>query len=251
MNFLVRRTLYTVTVFLSIAASSERARSQDDCFRPPVPVESLENVRDHLVLQTARASYVLPATATCFAVRRQTFGTVLSFAILNRFPDENATDAYVLIKSDRKLTSSPPIKLSLSRGDGWFLPGEGGLQSAAVGRMASEAFGGSIEEWNSAYGSAGGPADLAARLKVPWHAFATSALAMPSTVSAEFWKIGDAFDRAHGVRTNYLIRFSVNTSEKISTVPFQVYIQREVQQVELTLFSNIDALSGTYRFLIK
>ena len=53
------------------------------------------------------------------------------------------------------------------------------------------------------------------------------------------------------MQTNYLIRFSVNTSDKVSLVPFQVYAQREVQEVQLTMFSNIDALSGTYRFVIK
>jgi hypothetical protein len=249
MNFLARCGIRPLAVLIAIVAGSERAHSQGDCFRPPAPIESLDNARDHLVLQTRRASYVLPAA--CITVRRQTFGTVLSFAILNRFPEENATEAYIWIKSDRRLTSSPPVKLSLSRGDGWFLPSVGGQKPAALGRMASDPFAGSIEEWNSAHMSAGSPLDIAARLKVSWHAFATNAPGMPSTASPEFWKIDDSFDRSHGVRTNYLIRFSVNTGDKISTVPFQVYIQREVEQVDLTMFSNIDALSGTYRFLIK
>jgi hypothetical protein len=66
---------------------------------------------------------------------------------------------------------------------------------------------------------------------------------------ADFWKIAETFDRTHGVETSYLIRFTVNTSDKVSH--FQVYAQREVQEVKLTMFSNIDALSGTYRFILK
>ena len=61
----------------------------------------------------------------------------------------------------------------------------------------------------------------------------------------------DSFDRTHGVQTNYLIRFVVNTTGKVSLVPFQVYAQREVQEIQMTLYSNIEALAGTYRFVIK
>jgi hypothetical protein len=112
-------------------------------------------------------------------------------------------------------------------------------------------FSGTVEDWNAAHSSAGNPVDFASRLKIRWHAFATKDSNMPSTVPADFWKIGDAFDRTHGVQTNYLIRFTVNTADRVSLVPFQVYAQREVQEIQLTLFSNIDALSGTYRFVLR
>jgi hypothetical protein len=246
----LRPAICAVAVLATIGAALGRAHAQDDCFRPPTPVESLDNVRDYLVLQTERTSYAI--TAKCVVVRRQTFGTVLNFGIVNRFPAETAiSDAYVLIKSNRILTSAPPIKISLSRGDGWFLPNEGDRPPADADRMNYEPFPGTIEEWNSAHASAGGPADFAGRLKVKWHAFATGAPAMPSTVPAEWWKVSDKFDRDHGVRTNYLIRFAVNKGSKVSTVPFQVYAQREVERAEVTMLSNIDALSGSYRFQIK
>jgi hypothetical protein len=112
-------------------------------------------------------------------------------------------------------------------------------------------FPGSVEQWNAAHSSPGSPADFADRLKIQWHAFASKDLNSPSTIPASFWQIAETFDREHGVETNYLIRFTVNTSDKVSQIPFQVYAQREVQEVQLTLFSNIDALSGTYRFILK
>jgi len=249
-NLTLRPVICTVAVFATVGAAPGRAHAQDDCFRPPTPVESLDNVRDYLVLQTERTSYAI--TAKCVVVRRQTFGTVLNFGIVNRFPaDTPVNDAYILIKSNRILTSAPPIKISLSRGDGWFLPNEGSQPPADADRMNYEPFPGTIEEWNSAHASAGGPADFAGRLKVKWHAFATGAPGMPSTVPADWWKVSDKFDRDHGVRTNYLIRFAVNKSSKVSTVPFQVYAQREVESAEVTMLSNIDALSGSYRFQIK
>ena len=112
-------------------------------------------------------------------------------------------------------------------------------------------FPGTVEDWNAAHSSPGNPSEFADRLKIQWHAFAAPGSAMPSTIPADFWKISDAFDRTHGVQTNYLIRFAVNTTDKVSLVPFQVYVQQEVQEVQLTLYSNIEALSGTYRFVIK
>jgi hypothetical protein len=225
--------------------------AQQTCFRPPSPVSSLADVTELLALQTPkRSSYVI--SDTCQAVRRDTFGPTLNFVILNRFPEGTAvSDAYVFVKSYRVLTSAPPVKISLSRGDGWLLPKSREGQTADAARMAFVPFAGSVEEWNAAHSSAGSPADFADRLKVQWHAFASKDSGSPSTIPADFWKIAETFDRIHGVETNYLIRFTVNTSDKVSLVPFQVYVQREVQEVQLTLFSNIDALSGTYRFTLK
>jgi hypothetical protein len=118
--------------------------------------------------------------------------------------------------------------------------------------MNSEPFGGSIEAWNAAHTSEASPMELDERLKVSWHAFARKDLTMPSTVPSNFWEIESSFDRTHGVVTNYLVRFGVNTTDaKASIVPFQVYAQREVQQISLSLWSNIDALSGDYKFVIK
>lgn len=238
-------------IFVGTVAIADASLAQDTCFRPPSPVSSLDDVTELLALQTPkRSSYVI--SDTCQVVRRNTFGSVLNFAILNRFPEGTAvTDAYVFIKSYRILTSAPPVKISLSRGDGWQLPKANGGQSYDPGRMTFVPFSGSVEDWNAAHSLGGNPIDFADRLKVQWHAFASTNSGMSSTVPADFWKISDAFDRTHGVQTNYLIRFSVNTSDKVSLVPFQVYAQREVQEVQLTMFSNIDALSGTYRFVIK
>lgn len=229
------------------AAAYARA---EDCYRPPSPVESLDYVRENLVLQTARSSYVL--ADSCLVVRRKTFGTTLSFVILNRFPADTAVkDAYVLIKSVRILSSAPPIKISLSRGDGWFLPGKPEQKPAVADSMSYEPFSGSTESWNAAHQAPGTPPEINAKLQTQWHAYATSTPGDPSTVPIGFFKVDGGFDQAHGVQTNYLIRFSVNTGSTMSKIPFQVYVQRQVQQVELTLLSNIDALSGTYKFVIQ
>lgn len=228
-------------------AAAHPVLAQDECFRQPSRVD-IGVVTEPLLLRAGTADYLV--TEPCYTVSRRVFGTTLNFAILNRFPaGTTVTDAYVLIKSNRTLTTSPPVKVSLSRGDGWFLQERGAPGEA--GRMNSEPFTGTIDSWNAAHASPGSPLDLAQRLKLSWHAFATRALAMPSTVPIDFWKVEDTFDRVHGVRTNYLIRFAVNTTAKISPIPFQVYIQREVRHVELTMFSNIDALSGTYKFQVR
>src|ERR1700737_349895 len=240
-----------VSGLATTVAGGNSSLAQQTCFRAPSPVSSLADVTELLALQTPmRNSYVI--SDTCQIVRRDTFGSALNFVILNRFPEGTAvSDAYVFVKSYRILTSAPPVKISLSRGDGWLLPKPNGGQAADAGRMTFVPFPGSVEDWNAAHSFAGSPADFADRLKIQWHAFASKDSNSPSTIPAEFWKIDETFDRTHGVETNYLIRFTVNTSEKVSQVPFQVYTQREVQEVQLTLFSNIDALSGTYRFILK
>lgn len=233
-----------------ICAMSHPATSQDNCARPPVRVGSLENVAEPMIIRTGRADFAV--TGSCHTVRRSTFGTTLGFGIVNRFPEgSEVSDAYVFIKSYRILNSSPPIKLSLSRGDGWFLQGQGETPPTAAPRMAFEPFPDTVEKWNSAHASPGTPSALGTRLGMRWHAFTSVSATNASTIPIDFWKVPDSFDRIRGVQTNYLIRFAVNTSNKISIVPFQVYIQPAVTQVELTLFSNIDALSGTYRFIVE
>jgi hypothetical protein len=212
-------------------------------------VGSLENVVEPIILQTRRAYFVV--TKTCHTVRRSTFGTTLRFGILNQFPEgTGVSDAYVFIKSYRVLNSSPPIKLSLSRGDGWTLQGQGETPPTAAPRMEFEPFPDTIEKWNSAHELPGTPFELGTRLGVRWHAFTTTSGTSSSTVPIGFWRVPDDFDRIHGVQTNFLIRFKVNTSNRVSIVPFEVFIQPAVTQFELTLFSNIDALSGTYKFIV-
>lgn len=251
MNRAIKIAMGAAALLVGTLAMAELSLAQETCFRPPSPVSSLDDVTELLALQTPkRSSYVI--SDTCQVVRRNTFGSILNFAIVNRFPEGTAvTDAFVFIKSYRILTSNPPVKISLSRGDGWLLSKTAGGQSSDLARMAFVPFPGTVEDWNAAHSSPGNPSEFADRLKIQWHAFAAPGSAMPSTIPADFWKISDAFDRTHGVQTNYLIRFAVNTTDKVSLVPFQVYAQQEVQEVQLTLYSNIEALSGTYRFVIK
>jgi len=117
--------------------------------------------------------------------------------------------------------------------------------------MDDEPYVGSLEGWNAAHSMSGDPLDFLDRLKVKWHAYAREDKAFPSTFLPEFWKIDRSFDRTHAVITNYLLRFDVNPSDTVSTIPFEVYLQREVTQIELTIYSNIEALSGQYRFVVE
>jgi hypothetical protein len=245
-----RLAKFGLVAALSSFAAMSSAYCADECFQPPARVGSLSHVSAPFLLQTGRAIYVV--RSTCHTVSRRIFGSTLSFALLNRFRTDTAvTEAFVFVKSSRIFSTSPPIKISLSRGDGWFVESGASRQVGSAPRIAFEPFVDSIEKWNEAHATPGSPIELASKLKVNWHAYASRAPAMPSTVPVEFWKIEDTFNRAHGVRTNYLLRFDVNTTAEGSVVPFQVYIQPEVLEVEITMLSNIDAFSGTFRFLIR
>lgn len=227
-----------------------RASADDRCFRQPSQVENLENTSEHLILRSRRSNYLLEDS--CIVIERRTFGKTLDFAIRNRFPaDTQVSTAYLFIKSDRTLATEPPVKVSLSRSDGWFLELGKGRKPSPGDRMNFEPYQGSVKDWNTAHATPGDPAAIDERLRTDWHAFATDAPSMPSTVPIDYWQITEPFDITHDVRTNYLVRFAVNTGSGNSMVPFQVYIQPAVKSVQLTIFSNIDELSGTYKFIIK
>ena len=97
----------------------------------------------------------------------------------------------------------------------------------------------------------GSPEAFGTRLGIRWHAFATQDRSTSSTLLLDFCKVPPDFDLVHGVQTKYLIKFNVNTGSKLSLVPFQIYAQPEVREITMTLFSNIDALSGKYRFVLR
>jgi hypothetical protein len=235
---------------LALIAITDRGRAQDACFQRPTPVERLQDVRTHrLVLTDARGRYYV-IDGSCFTLDRGQFPGVLYFSLLNSFSKDFAvTSGYVFIKSNRTFSNSPPERLLLSRGDGWFFPSTSG--STALVRMNFEPFSGSIEAWNAAHSNEGDPIALSRRLEVRWHAFAQRDMTSPSTRSLDFWKVDDSFDRTHGVITNYLLRFDVNTSDKVGLIPFQVYLQNAVQQIDLTIYSNVEVFSGQYKFIIQ
>jgi hypothetical protein len=243
-------TYLALAVALQVLVPTRQAAGDDQCYREPSPIESLADTSEHLILKSPRSYYVLQSS--CIVIERRTFGNTLNFSVLNRFPkDTQVSKAFLFVKSDRTLTTSPHIKVSLSRGDGWFLNSNKGQRPKPVVKMNFEPYQGTVKDWNNAHSKRGGPLAVDDRIEIPWHAFATDASSLPSTVPIDYWKITEPFDVKHDVRTNYLIRFTVNTDSANSLIPFQVYIQPAVKEVKLTIFSNIDALSQTYRFIIK
>jgi hypothetical protein len=185
-------------------------------------------------------------------IRRDRFGDVLEFTLINRFSAElGIATGYVWIRSIRTFTTAPPVKFSLSRSLGWFTQNslKGGVSPGR--EMKFEPYKGSVESWNAAHADSGNPYDFYMRLNTAWHAYAVSDSTLPSSDFPEFWRVKDSFDRVHGVITNYLVRFTVNTDLSVSPVPFQVFLQPEVRQIELEIESNLSPLSGRYTFIVQ
>lgn len=237
-----------IATFTILIAS--QARADEFCNWRPRDVDTAFDIRNTtLLLSTRHDTYGI--YNDCVTIVRRQFGTVLNFAVVNRFPaDIGIKSGYILVKSVRLLSSQPLIKLSLSRGGGWYLPAAGSSLKSAP-EMNYQPFRGTIETWNAAHSKPGGPADFAQRLGASWHAYATQDMSLASSDAVDFWKVGDGFDRVHGVITNYLMRFDVNTGTKLSTVPFKVFLQKQVQQIELHIVSSIDSLSGDYKFIVR
>lgn len=225
------------------------AHAEEFCNWRPRQIEDPTDVRGTtLLLVTDRET--LGIYNNCVTILRRQFGSILNFALVNRFPEgTSATSAYALVKSTRLLSSSPPVKITLSRGKGWILPGTDG-KVVPQGEF-SRPYRGSIEDWNKAHDSLGTPEEISQRLRVPWHSYATADLGLSSTDYADFWKIDPSFDRMHSVSTHYLLRFDVNTGRYVSNILFQVALQPEVDQIRLNIQSSMESLSGEFKFMVR
>lgn len=234
-----------------VVATAFPIRAQEFCGWRPRDIADPTDIRGTtLTLSTARDTFGI--YNDCVTIIRRQFGSSLNFGLVNRFsPDVGIKSGYVLIKSIRMLSNSPPIKVSLSRGGGWtiFEKDDGPPKPARL--MYFEPYRGTIDSWNAAYANPGSPSEFATRLHTPWHAYADIERTVASSDFADFWKVEGTFDQVHGVITNYLIHFDINTDPKVSLIPFSVFLQPEVQQFELRILSGPESLSGTYKFVVK
>jgi hypothetical protein len=117
--------------------------------------------------------------------------------------------------------------------------------------MNFEPYRGTIESWNDAHSKPGTPLDFGERLHSPWHAYADVDKIVASSDTPDFWKVNSTFDQVHGVITNYLLHFDVNTESRVSLIPFTVFIQPEVQRFELRIISSPESLNGSYKFVVQ
>jgi hypothetical protein len=245
MKILVHIALISVSmVFLP-------AKAEEFCEWRPRDIANPADIRGTtLVLTTDRDTFGI--YNSCVTILRRQFGGSLNFALVNRFSKNiGITTGYAFVKSIRILSSSPPIKLSLTRGGGWitFQKENGPPKPARV--MNFEPYRGTIESWNDAYSKPGTPLDFGERLHSPWHAYADVDKIVASSDTPDFWKVNSTFDQIHGVITNYLLHFDVNTEPIVSQIPFTVFIQPEVQRFELLIISNPESLNGTYKFVVQ
>jgi hypothetical protein len=219
------------------------AHAQENCARP-TPVNSLDNIKyNYLALKSPRGVYAIDNH--CILVNRREFAKILKFMVLP--VGTKSTTAALYIKSYRTFTNTQRIPIKLSRGDGWFLSDSPDGTAAVQARLDDKPYTGTVQEWNAAYSTAGTPLDFKDRLKVSWHAYADDQKSMASTDDQAYWAASADFDFSHGTLTAYLLRFPANSQ---SAIPFEVYMQDEVKEVDLILSSNVEALAGEYKFII-
>jgi hypothetical protein len=226
--------------FFLVATFSSSAESQ--CRRPTL-VENLKDIRsNYLALKSITRLYVIDTE--CIILSRENFAKILLFKIL---PVPSDIDKVVVfIKSYRTFSVSPPDKIKVSRGGEWFLPGSSGAK--AVSKVPDEPYPGTIATWNESHSSTGSPEQVNDKLKLDWHAYGTDDSKLPSTRKMNYWLASGDFDFSKGTLTNYLIAFPPNSK---SEIPFDVNLQNEVRSIELTIDSNVEALSGRYKFVIE
>jgi len=220
------------------------AHAQENCKRP-TPVDALGDIQsNYLALKSRNVSYAIDSP--CIILDRQAFPKILSFFILPL--DVGPTTTLIFIKSYRTFTNSPPDKIKVSRSDGWFFSDSPQGKAVIQQRLDDEPYSDTLVAWNSAHSTAGTPQEFKDRLKVIWHAYADEEKHLPSTRNPSYWKTKTDFDFGHGTLTAYLLRFPSNSK---TPIPFNVYLQDAVQQIELTLDSNVEALSGEFKFTVQ
>ena len=226
--------------FCLLSIVSSNAESQ--CRRPTL-VEGIKDIKsNYLALKSISRWYVIDTE--CIILSRENFAKILLFKIL---PIQSDVDkVYVFIKSYRAFSVSPPDKIKVSRGGEWFLPGSSGAKPVA--KVPDEPYPGTIATWNDAHSAAGTPEEVNGKLKLDWHAYATEDGKLPSTRRMSYWLASGDFDFSRGTLTNYLIAFAPNGKGEI---PFDVNLQNEVRSIDLTIDSNVEALSGRYKFVIE
>lgn len=235
--------LFAFVHAISFAALLCSACARENCGRA-TPVDSLKDIKyNYLALRSPTAIYAIDKS--CVILTRREFRKILSFDLLPVSSDSTTT---LYMESYRVFTSSPSYKISLSRSGGWFFSKTLKSGAARQKKLLDIPYPGSVEDWNAAHATAGTPLDFESRLKVLWHAYANSDKSLSSTDDPRFWITKPDFDFAHGTLTAYLLRFPAKTQ---TPIPFQVYLQDEVQHVDLIINSNVEALSGEYNFVIQ
>lgn len=220
------------------------AHAQGNCERPTL-VDALGDIKySHLALKTRSGGpYVIDKP--CVILYRGEFAKVLPFVVLPL--GSGSATAALYIKSYKTFTSNPPDKIKLSRNDGWFFSDSPDGTVTARPALDDKRYPGTVADWNVAHSTIGTPLDFEKRLHVFWHAYADGEKNMPSTDEPSYWATKPDFDFAHGTLTAYLLRFLSNSE---TAIPFQVYLQDEVQQIDLIIDSNVEALSSEYKFII-
>ena len=228
--------------------SQLRSCARPKCSGSPIPIEDISNVHDdYLLLSSDNGSDYFVINAPCVRVDRQTFGTNLHFFLFDRLiKNKGLQTGTVYVRSYRTFSNIQYVNVKMSRGDGWYDSVSGGNPIAG---MYDEPFGGTIDAWNDVYATSGTPEDFNAKLNASFHAYGESNKTMPSTVPAAFWKSNQPFDQTHDVMTYYLIHFGVNPTASVSLIRFNVGLQREVQHIKLSIYSNVETLSGDYEFV--
>lgn len=92
--------------------------------------------------------------------------------------------------------------------------------------------------------------ELAQRRGASWHAYAKSDGTLSSSRDVQFWTLDQSVDPVYSAVTKYLLRFDVNTETR-ERVPFTVYIQPQVKRGELTITSNIEALTTKHTLILR
>ena len=235
-------TIRSAALSLPFCLIATFSNAESQCRRPTL-VEGLKDIKsNYLALKSITRLYVIDTE--CIILSRENFAKILLFKII---PVQSDLDKVVVfIKSYRAFSVSPPDKIKVSRGGEWFLPGSSGAKP--VSKVSDEPYPGTIATWNEAHSSAANPEQVNDKLKLDWHAYATDDGKLPSTRKMNYWLASGDFDFSKGTLTNYLIAFPPNSK---SEIPFDVSLQNEVRSIELTIDSNVEALSGRYKFVIE
>jgi hypothetical protein len=178
-------------------------------------------------------------------------GRFLQLGVVNYVPSDDEPDvSYLGIQASRRnpLRDRNDI-IRLFRLPQWVRETANGVESmkGVLGRVAPL----KISEWKSLHSAASSDLSLVdTRMTFKWHA--QPAEGTPSSWELrEYWANPSSYEEGT-LLTNLLLRFTVNRdSNKVSIIPFEIGLPQDVDEVIITVHSNIDAIRKTVRFVFK
>lgn len=238
-------------VLAALLAATASAGAEECVENPNRQVPSINDARiaGSLVLKrTKNDRYPFLVSEDCIIVGRSFWGSArqryIYLGVVNFIPGEIETKRGFLGIQVVRHSSNADSLLKIYRNTGWV-----DASRQTLPAIRGKVFEGEFDDWNGIHAEREAGLDEAnRRIRSDWHAWSDPEGPSSWDFRNRWLFSGPAPQSA--LVTNMLIGFDANFDEnRISIIPFEIGVPPQVDEVEIRLHSNIDAMDS--RFTIK